>query len=272
MLPVPESLSPQDRAKSSVGYAAVERFVRDGMTIGIGSGTTMAWFVRALGEKVASGLDVRGVPTSRRTRAWAEEAGIELVGFEDFDRLDLVVDGADEVDRDGYMIKGGGGALLWERIVADAGNHYVCVGDSSKLVENLGAYPLPVEVVQYGYASTLRSIRHLLGELGYGQIHISQRMVGDTPGTPAADDARPPAPFVTDSGNFLVDLHLGRITDAQRLDGEITWIPGVVESGLFTGIADEVMFCDSSGEISVMSTRRSPAGRPSTTVRGRGEA
>lgn len=269
---MPESVSPQDQAKKAVGYAAVDQFVRDGMTIGIGSGTTMAWFVRALGEKVTDGLEVRGVPTSRRTRKWAEEASIELVGFQDFDRLDLVVDGADEVDHDGYMIKGGGGALLWERIVADAGNHYVCVADSSKLVDNLGAYPLPVEVVQYGYASTLRSLRHLFDALGYGEVDISQRMVGDTAGTPSAVEGEPPAPFVTDSGNFLVDLHLGHITDAQRLDREITWIPGVVETGLFTGIADEVMFSDADGEITVMSTSHSPAGRPSTTVRGLGKA
>lgn len=269
---VSQSLSPQDQAKKSVGYAAVDQFVRDGMSIGIGSGTTMAWFVQALGEKVAQGLDVRGVPTSRRTRKWAEDANIRLVGFEDVDRLDLVVDGADEVDHDGYMIKGGGGALLWERIVADAGDHYVCVGDSGKLVETLGAYPLPVEVVQYGYASTLRSVRRFLGELGYSEVHFDQRMVGDTAGTPAAEEGQPPEPFVTDSGNFLVDLHLGKITDAQRLDREIVWIPGVVETGLFTGIADEVMFSDAEGEITVMSTSHSPAGRPSTTVRGVGNA
>lgn len=269
---MPESLSPQDHAKKAVGYAAVDQFVRDGMTIGIGSGTTMAWFVRALGEKMAGGLDVRGVPTSRRTKAWAEDAGINLVGFEDFDRLDLVVDGADEVDHDGYMIKGGGGALLWERIVADAGDHYLCVADASKLVEHLGAFPLPVEVVQYGYASTLRSLRRLLTGLGYDNIRIVQRMVGDTPGTPAAVEGEPLAPFVTDSGNFLIDIHLGRLLDAQRLDREIVWLPGVVESGLFTGIADEVMFSDSDGEITVMTTGHSPAGRPSTTVRGLGEA
>jgi ribose 5-phosphate isomerase A len=249
-------LTAQDRAKRNVGLAAVERYVRPGMLLGLGSGTTSHWFVRALGKAVAEGLDIRGVPTSTSTRDLAESLQIPLVGFDDFDRLDLVVDGPDEVDHDGYMIKGGGACLLWERIVADTADHYVCVADTSKLVDQLGRYPLPIEVVQHGWESTTRSIARLLALHGYDDVRLIRRAAGD-------------APVVTDSGNFIVDAHLLAITDPLVIDRELNWVPGVVENGLFTGIADEVIFSDPDGNVSVMRTSSAPAARPTTTPRGR---
>jgi ribose 5-phosphate isomerase A len=250
-------LSAQDRAKRAVGLAAVERYVREGMVLGLGSGTTSHWFVRALGAAVAEGLDVRGVPTSTATRDLAESLRIPLVGFDAFDRLALVVDGPDEVDRSGHTIKGGGAALLWERIVADAADFYVIVADTTKLKDRLGAFPLPIEVVQHGWESTTRSIRRLLVLHGYpADVALVRR----------ADAAG--APLLTDSGNFIVDAHLGAIPDPLVIDRELNWIPGVVENGLFTGLADEVIFADPDGAITVMDCRASPAGRPTTTPHG----
>jgi len=252
-----ETLTRQDQAKKAVGIAAVERYVRPGMLLGLGSGTTSHWFVRALGAAVAEGLEVRGVPTSSATRALAESLGIPLVGFDEFDRIELIVDGPDEVDRDGHMIKGGGACLLWERIVADAADRYVVVADTTKLKERLGAFPLPIEVVPYGWESTARSIARLLALHGYP---------ADVPLVRRVDAAG--APVTTDSGNFLIDAHLGAIADPLVLDRELNWIPGVVENGLFTGCADEVIFSDPDGNITVMDCRDAPAGRPTTTQHG----
>lgn len=254
-----EALTPQDRAKRAVGIAAVERYVKTGMLLGLGSGTTSHWFVRALGVAVAGGLEVRGVPTSTSTRDLAESLRIPLAGFGEIDRLELIVDGSDEVDRDGHMIKGGGACLLWERIVADAADFYVVVADVSKLKDQLGAFPLPIEVVQHGWESTSRSIARLLALHGFpDDVPLVRRVDADG------------APLVTDSGNFLVDAHLGSIPDPLVIDRELNWIPGVIESGLFTGLADEVLFADPDGTITVMGCATAPAGRPTTTVRGRG--
>jgi ribose 5-phosphate isomerase A len=249
-------LTAQDRAKRNVGIAAVEQYVQPGMLLGLGSGTTSHWFVRALGQAVSDGLSVRGVPTSTSTRELATSLGIPLIGFAEFERLDLVVDGPDEVDHDGSMIKGGGACLLWERIVADAGDRFVCVADTSKLVDRLGAFPLPIEVVQHGWESTTRSIARLLTLYGYSDVELVRREVAAQP-------------VLTDSGNYLVDAHLRAITDPLTLDRELNWIPGVVENGLFTGIADEVIFSDPDGNVSVMQTSAAPPGRPTTTPRGR---
>ena len=145
------------------------------------------------------------MPTSTSTRELAESLRIPLAGFDEFDRLELIVDGPDEVDRDGHMIKGGGACLLWERIVADAADHYVVVADISKLKDRLGAFPLPIEVVQHGWESTTRSIRRLLALHGYPD---------DVPLVRRVDAAG--APVITDSGNFLVDAHLGSIARSAR--------------------------------------------------------
>ncbi|HWK25530.1 MAG TPA: ribose-5-phosphate isomerase RpiA [Solirubrobacter sp.] len=252
-----DALTPQDRAKRAVGIATVERHVKDGMLLGLGSGTTSHWFVRALGAKVAEGLRVRGVTTSTSTTRLAESLGIPLVGFDAIDRLELIVDGPDEIDHDGNMIKGGGACLLWERIVADAADFYVVVADTSKLKDRLGAFPLPIEVVPYAWESTTRSVRRLLERHGFpGDVELIRRVDADG------------KPVITDSGHFIVDARLGAIADPLRLDRELNWIPGVVENGLFTGLADEVVFSNPDGRISIMDCRASPAGRPATTPHG----
>jgi len=249
-------LSPQDEAKKVVGAAAVERYVRPGMLLGLGSGTTSRWFVRALGAAVASGLEVRGVATSRTTHDLAESLGIPLVGFDEFDRLDIAIDGCDQTDHAGNLIKGGGGSLLWERIVVDAADRYVVIADSGKLSDQLGAFPLPIEVVQHGWQSTTRSIQRLLHLHGFpSTIPLIRRT--DTESA-----------VITDSGNFIVDAHLHSIPDPLVLDRELSWIPGVVEHGLFTGLADEVLLAEPSGGLTVMSCHDTPAARRTTTLHG----
>ncbi len=253
-----EPVTPQDHAKKAVGIAAVERYVRPGMLLGLGSGTTSHWFVRALGAAMADGLEgVRGVTTSNATKDLANSLGIPLVGFDEFDRLELVVDGPDEIDHDGHMIKGGGACLLWERIVADAADRYLVVADTSKLKGMLGAFPVPIEVIQHGWESTTRSIRRLLELHGYPtDVQLVRRL--DPSGSPV----------ITDSGNFIVDAHLISIPDPLSLDRELNWIPGVVENGLFTGLADEVIFADPSGAITVMHCEHAVPGRATTTPHG----
>ena len=227
--------TPQDAAKYAVGRAAVERYAHDGARLGLGSGTTSAWMVRALGEKVAEGLQVVGVPTSTSTRDLALSLDIPLVDINDLDRpLDVTLDGPDEIDHDGDMIKGGGACLLWERMVAEASTKMVCIADDTKLVDHLGRFPLPIEVVQYGWQATRRSVSALLADLGY-DVEIVRRV-------------RDGEPVVTDSGNFILDAHMGRITDKATLDTNLNWIAGVVEHGLFTGIAHEVLMASPSGE------------------------
>lgn len=226
----------QDQAKYAVGRAAVERYAHDGARLGLGSGTTSAWFVRALGEKVAEGLDVVGVPTSTFTRDLALSLGITLIDINDLDTpLDVTLDGPDEVDRDGDMIKGGGACLLWERMVAEASRKMVCIADDTKLVDQLGQFPLPIEVIQYGWRATQRSIEALFADLGYSDIEIVRR-------------SRDGEPVVTDSGNFILDAHMVAITDKALLDTNLNWIAGVVENGLFTGVAHEILMASPNGD------------------------
>ena len=228
--------TPQDAAKYAVGRAAVERYAHDGARLGLGSGTTSAWFVRALGEKVAEGLQVVGVPTSTYTRDLALSLNIPLIDINDLDRpLDVTLDGPDEIDHDGDMIKGGGACLLWERMVAEASTIMVCIADDTKLVDRLGRFPLPIEVVQFGWQATRRSVSALFGDLGYDGVQIVRRV-------------RDGQPVVTDSGNFILDAHMVAVTDKAALDTNLNWIAGVVEHGLFTGVAHEVLMASPSGE------------------------
>ncbi|HYZ72667.1 MAG TPA: ribose-5-phosphate isomerase RpiA, partial [Chthoniobacterales bacterium] len=158
--------SAQDEAKKVAAARAIEKFLKDGMTIGLGSGTTSRWFVRILGERVAKGLRVTGVPSSKSTGQLAQEVGVPLADLNDAGQLDLTIDGADEIDGKGRMIKGGGANLLWEKIVACASNRMVCIVDDSKLVERLGRFPLPIEVIPFGWRSTERHLRKLFGDSG----------------------------------------------------------------------------------------------------------
>jgi ribose 5-phosphate isomerase A len=218
-----ETLSPQDRAKQAAADAAAA-LVEDGMLVGLGSGTTLRRFVRSLGVRVGQGLRITGVPTSESTRALAVEVGVPVADLNNVGALDLVLDGADEIDPQGRMIKGGGGNLLWEKIVATAGRRFVAVIDETKPVAHLGRFPLPVEVVRFGWRATERQIRGLLVESGFLEPAMTLR-------------GSQGAPFLTDSGHYILDCALGEIAHPKPLAIALDCIAGVVENGLFIDIA-----------------------------------
>src|ERR1700751_2482347 len=204
------------------------------MKLGLGTGSTAKHFVELLGERVRDGLDVIGVPTSTTTPHIATQCGIRLTTLDEVDRLDLTVDGADEIDPSLNLIKGGGGALLREKIVAAASDRMIVIADETKWVEVLGRFPLPVEVVPFGLAATQRAMAKAFAESGVsGQMVVRKGKDGHV--------------FVTDGGHWIVDAHLGRITDAPRLAGLLNSIPGVVEHGLFIGLASMAMLAGSGG-------------------------
>jgi ribose 5-phosphate isomerase A len=208
--------------------------VRDGMTLGLGTGSTARHFVDLLGARVRDGLKVLCVPTSEETRVQAESCGITLTTLDEVDRLDLTVDGADEVDPQLNLIKGGGGALLREKIVAAASDRMIVIADETKWVTTLGRYPLPIEVVPFGLAATRRAIVAAFTELGAsGEMSIRR--------------GRDSHAFVTDGGHWIMDAHLGSISDAPCLAHLLASIPGVVEHGLFIGLASTVMLAGSEG-------------------------
>jgi ribose 5-phosphate isomerase A len=222
-----------DELKRQAAARAAE-FVRDGMKLGLGTGSTARHFVELLGERVRAGLNVIGVPTSQATRADAERCGIPLTTLDDIDRLDLTVDGADEIDPALNLIKGGGGALLREKIVATASDRMIVIADETKWVEVLGRFPLPIEVVPFGLAATRRAMDRAFAESGVsGQMVVRKDKDGHV--------------FVTDGGHWIVDAHLGAITDAPRLAGLLTSIPGVVEHGLFIGLASTAILAGPQG-------------------------
>lgn len=222
-----------DAYKREAAARAID-FVRPGMRLGLGTGSTARHFVELLGERIKAGLDVVGVPTSEATEADARRAGVPLTTLEDTPRLDLTVDGADEIGPHLALIKGGGGALLREKIVASASAHMVVIADESKLVPMLGAFPLPIEVVPFGLAATERAIAHALEWLSL-PIRLKLRM-----------DDRGHA-FVTDGGHRIIDAALGRIADPDKLAQALTAIPGVVEHGLFLGLAGTAIVAGESG-------------------------
>lgn len=219
--------------KRQAAARALER-VTDGMKLGLGTGSTARHFVDLLGEKVRAGMNVVGVPTSEATRAQAEQCGIRLTTLDEVDRLDLTVDGADEVDPALDLIKGGGGALLREKIVAAASDRMIVIADETKWVDALGRFPLPVEVIPFGLGATRRSIGKVFALAGVsGQMALRKNKDGHV--------------FVTDGGHWIVDCHLGRIADSPRLAGLLNAIPGVVESGLFIGLASTVILAGANG-------------------------
>lgn len=228
------SLPPADQAKKAAADRAVD-FVQDGMRLGLGTGSTAAFMVRRLGERVRSeGLRVVGVPTSSRTAALAREEGIRVVTLDQAGWLDLTIDGADEFDPDLTLIKGGGGAHLQEKVVAAASDRMIVISDPGKRVSRLGAFPLPVEVLMFGQKSSERHLARVLADVGHGGCRITQRMAGGQP-------------FVSDEGNAILDLHLGAISDARALSVALNQIPGVVENGLFVGMADLVVIGNPDG-------------------------
>jgi len=222
-----------DELKRQAAARALE-YVRDGMKLGLGTGSTAKHFVELLGERVRGGLNVIGVPTSETTRADAVRCGIRLTTLDEVDRLDLTVDGADEVDAALNLIKGGGGALLREKIVAAASDRMIVIADDTKWVEKLGRFPLPIEVIPFGLGATQRAIETSFADCGVaGELVIRKGRDGHV--------------FVTDGGHWIVDAHLGQIPDAPRLAQSLAVIPGVVEHGLFIGLASVAMLAGSQG-------------------------
>ncbi|HSC39573.1 MAG TPA: ribose-5-phosphate isomerase RpiA [Chitinophagaceae bacterium] len=207
----------QEEIKKMVGAAAID-LVQPGMTLGVGTGSTVYWFIMALAEKVKNGLECKAVPTSKQTEALARQHNIPLVQLNDVEHIALTIDGADEIAPGLQLIKGGGGALLQEKMVAAASERLVIIGDHTKVVPQLGWFPLPVEVVPYGWKQVARHIHALCN------IEIILRM-------------KDGQPFVTDHGHYILDCHWGRIADAPALGLLLNSIPGVVENGLFIQMA-----------------------------------
>ncbi|MPQ92323.1 ribose 5-phosphate isomerase A [Thioclava sediminum] len=231
-------LSPIDKAKFAAARRAVD-LVEDGMRVGLGTGSTAAWMVRCLGERIRDeGLQLIGVPTSTRTADLARQVGIKVVALDEAKWLDITIDGADEFDPDLNLVKGGGGALLQEKIVATASDQMVVITDASKEVNHLGAFPLPVEVVPFGWQVTRALIEELLDSMDVMGRQTSLRLNGQQP-------------FVTDEGNYIVDLHLNRIGNPRQLALVLNQIPGVVENGLFIDICDKVIIGGTDGKVEI---------------------
>jgi ribose 5-phosphate isomerase A len=210
--------------------------VEDGMTLGLGTGSTAACFIDLVGQRAKQGLKVVCVPTSEASRTQAERLGLTLITLDQQPYLDLTVDGADELADELRLIKGGGGALLHEKIVAAASERMVVIADHTKRVATLGAFPLPVEVVRFGVAATRNMIEILASDAGCsGEIALRLKADGQ--------------PFVSDSGHFILDCAFGRIEEPEALDEALKLVPGVVESGLFLGIADAAIIAGPEGVV-----------------------
>ncbi|MGP9822209.1 ribose-5-phosphate isomerase RpiA [Salinarimonas sp. NSM] len=212
--------------------------VEPGMRLGLGTGSTARHFVALLGARVRGGLDVVGVPTSEATRAQAEAEGIRLATLDEFPELDLTVDGADELDDALNLVKGGGGALLREKIVAAASRRMVVIADASKRVATLGAFPLPIEVVPFGLGATRRAVERAIAAAGAS-------------GTLGLRNATDNSPYVTDGGHFILDAQLGRIEAPDALAAALATIPGVVEHGLFLGLATGAVIATEGGLVTL---------------------
>jgi ribose 5-phosphate isomerase A len=222
-----------DSLKRAAAARAIE-FVRPGMRVGLGTGSTAAHFVALLAERVRAGLDIIAVPTSEATRAQAARLGIVLTTLDETPELDLTVDGADEIAPDLTLIKGGGGALLREKIVATASARMVVIADESKWVSVLGRFPLPVEITPFGATVTQRMVKAAVsGE-------------GDAVPAPLRRDQNGHA-FVTDGGHWLLDAHLRRIADPRALASKLSAIPGVMGHGLFIGLAQAAIVAGPDG-------------------------
>ena len=222
-----------DAQKRAAAARALE-FVRPGMRLGLGTGSTAKHFVELLGERVRTGLKVVGVPTSDATRRDAERVGVPLSTLDETPELDLTVDGADEIAPDLSLIKGGGGALLREKIVAAASARMIVIADESKWVPMLGRFPLPVEVEPFGLESTRRAIEAAYAETG-------------SPATATQRRTKDGHAFVTDGGHWILDAALQRIADPKTLAARLCAIPGVIEHGLFIGLASAAILAGNAG-------------------------
>ncbi|MBJ3761214.1 ribose-5-phosphate isomerase RpiA [Maribius pontilimi] len=231
-------LSPIDTAKF-VAAKRASAFIESGMKVGLGTGSTAAWLVQCLGERVRNeGLSIKGVPTSSRTAELARNVGIDVISLDEARWLDITIDGADEFDGELNLIKGGGGALLQEKIVATASDRMVVIADPSKHVQTLGAFPLPVEVIPFGWQTTKALLEETITALDVLGDQITLRMNGDRA-------------YVTDEGNHILDLHLKHIGNARQLALVLNQIPGVVENGLFIDICDIVVVGHGDGRVEI---------------------
>jgi ribose 5-phosphate isomerase A len=229
--------SETDTLKRAAAAKALD-YVSEGMKLGLGTGSTAEIFLDLLSPRVRGGLNLLCVPTSERTAKKARALGLSLAALDDLAPLDLTVDGADEADRDLVLIKGGGGALLREKIVAASSKRMIVIADESKLVARLGKFPLPVEVLEFGHKSTAARLAAAATALGYGDVPITLR-------------TRDGAVFKSDSGNLIYDCAFGAITSATKLAQAVADIAGVVEHGLFAGIATTLLVAH-PGEVEII--------------------
>ena len=221
-------MNQQDSLKQLVGQTAA-KLVKNGMIVGLGTGSTVRFLVDALGKRVQEeGLAITGVTTSNRTTAQATSLGIKIVDLDDVDHVDLTIDGADEVDRDFYGIKGGGGALLWEKIVNDASTNNVWIVDQSKVVDRIGAFGVPVEVIPFGASKVFAKFEHQ----GYQPQWLTDE-AGQL--------------YRTDENNYIIDLKLGPLTDPLALAEDLINTVGVVEHGLFLNRVNQVIVGNEAG-------------------------
>ena len=209
--------------KQRSAEAACE-YVKDGMIVGLGTGSTAEFAVKKIGELVRNGLSIRGIPTSDATKILAESEGIPLIDFSETMFIDLTIDGADEIDANLNMIKGGGAALLREKIVASASREEIIIVSGSKFVQQLGAFPLPVEVIPFGWQVVFNQLESLQGN---PELRLKQGQ-----------------PSVTDQGNFIVDCHFRKIENPEQLEQHLNMIPGVVENGLFINLCTRMIMAD----------------------------
>ena len=209
--------------KQRAAEAAVE-YVKDGMIVGLGTGSTTEFAVKKLGERVRDGLAIKGIPTSDVTKVQAEEEGIPLIDFSETMYIDLTIDGADEIDVNLNMIKGGGAALLREKIVASASKEEIIIVSHEKFVKQLGSFPLPVEVIPFGWQVIFNQLETLGGS---PDLRLKQGQ-----------------PLLTDQGNYIIDCRFRQIIDAAQLEQRLNMIPGVVENGLFTGLCTRMIMAE----------------------------
>ncbi len=222
-------MNAQEKMKQTAGEYAV-KFIQPGMIIGIGTGSTVYYFIKALGKKVAAGFEVKGVPTSRKTEELARQNGIALIDLNDVPLIDLAIDGADEVDSNLQLIKGGGGSLLQEKMIAAASKQLIIIADAGKAVERLGKFPLPIEVIPYGWKQTAKHIQ----QLNCNEIVLRQKEGN---------------PFISDHGHYILDCHFDKIDNAALLSQQLNAIPGVVENGLFINMASIAVFGNEDGTV-----------------------
>ncbi|GAB2571015.1 ribose-5-phosphate isomerase RpiA [Gracilibacillus alcaliphilus] len=229
-------LNKVDLMKKTAGEQAAA-FIQDGMTVGLGSGSTVYWGIRKLGELVEQGLNIKGVPTSRKTEGWAKKFDIPLVAFSEMNKLDIAIDGADEIDEHFNLIKGGGGALYREKVIGAAADQLIIVVDESKVVTQLGSFPLPIEVVPFGWENTARNIAGL----------------GCTPELRKKDKSI----FISDNKNYILDCQFPSISAPDQLHTQLKQMIGVVETGLFIDMTNKVIIGRTDG-IRIVDRESSP--------------